>query len=77
MKLLDLKYILVKNEDGIVEGFCSIMPTMEDEFAVVYIYEIHLVEGLFGFVLISFFTPFRLHPLISILEVNQCLSKYY
>ena len=50
MKLLDLKYVLVKNEQGDVEGFCSFMPTYEDGCAVVYIYEIHLALGLQGLV---------------------------
>lgn len=41
MKLLDLKYLLVKKDDQ-VEGFASFMPTYEDDYAVVYLYEIHL-----------------------------------
>lgn len=45
MKLLDLKYLLVKR-DGKVEGFVSFMPTYEDEYPVIYCYEIHLGEEL-------------------------------
>ncbi|KAI9052010.1 hypothetical protein LZ554_004264 [Drepanopeziza brunnea f. sp. 'monogermtubi'] len=49
MKLLDLKYLLVKKaEDGSVQGFMSLMPTYEDGFPVVYCYEIHLSAELRG-----------------------------
>ena len=48
MKLLDLKYILVKNEQLIVEGFLSLMPTYEDGYPVMYCYEIHLSSALQG-----------------------------
>lgn len=54
MELLDMKYLLVKNDDGDVSGFCSFMPTYEDDLAVVYVYEIHLGLGLQGYVLSSF-----------------------
>ncbi|RFU32565.1 hypothetical protein B7463_g3783, partial [Scytalidium lignicola] len=47
MKLLDLKYILVKRE-GQIEGFVSLMPTYEDDYPVVYCYEIHLSTDLQG-----------------------------
>ncbi|KAK0113343.1 hypothetical protein ONS95_013597 [Cadophora gregata] len=47
MKLLDLKYLLVKRDEK-VEGFVSFMPTYEDGYAVVYCYEIHLGEELRG-----------------------------
>jgi len=50
MKLLDLKYLLVKNDAGEVDGFCSFMPTYEDDIAVIYCYEIHLSDSLQGFV---------------------------
>lgn len=53
MKLLDLKYLLVKNPEGKVAGFSSFMPTYEDGYAVVYCYEIHLGLGLQGFVITS------------------------
>jgi hypothetical protein len=48
MKLLDLKYFLVKGEDGKVEGFLSFMPTYEDEYPVIYCYEVHLSSLLQG-----------------------------
>jgi N-alpha-acetyltransferase 40 len=45
MKLLDLKYLLVKRDQE-VEGFVSMMPTYEDDYPVLYIYEIHLSSAL-------------------------------
>jgi hypothetical protein len=50
MRLLDLKYLLVKKDDQ-VQGFCSFMPTVEDEHYVVYCYEIHLAPSLQGHVI--------------------------
>jgi hypothetical protein len=47
MKLLDLKYLLVKR-DNKVEGFVSLMPTYEDGYPVIYCYEIHLSAALQG-----------------------------
>lgn len=47
MRLLDLKYFLVKR-DRKVEGFLSFMPTYEDDYPVIYCYEIHLSVGLQG-----------------------------
>jgi len=47
MRLLDLKYLIVKHGDHI-KGFCSFMPTTEDEYFVIYCYEIHLVPSLQG-----------------------------
>ncbi|CZT13024.1 uncharacterized protein RAG0_16637 [Rhynchosporium agropyri] len=47
MRLLDLKYLLVKRGDEIV-GFLSFMPTYEDEKQVVYCYEVHLGEEVRG-----------------------------
>ena len=45
MKLLDLKYILVKEyEKKEVIGFLSFMPTYEDDYPVIYCYEIHLED---------------------------------
>lgn len=49
MRLLDLKYILVKFNDA-VEGFVSFMPTYEDDYPVIYTYEIHLSTALQGWV---------------------------
>lgn len=50
MKLLDLKYILVKapGSDEVL-GFVSFMPTYEDDHAVIYCYEIHLQPALQGY----------------------------
>ncbi|TVY37972.1 N-alpha-acetyltransferase [Lachnellula occidentalis] len=53
MKLLDLKYLVVKSSPDDkgkeeVQGFASIMPTYEDDIAVLYIYEIHLCSALQG-----------------------------
>ncbi|KAI0421837.1 acyl-CoA N-acyltransferase [Xylaria grammica] len=42
MKSPELRYILVKNPEGIVRGFTSLMPTYEEGEPVVYCYEIHL-----------------------------------
>jgi hypothetical protein len=47
MRLLDLKYFLVKR-DNKVEGFLSFMPTYEDDYPVIYCYEIHLSSALQG-----------------------------
>ncbi|KAH8786965.1 hypothetical protein BGZ57DRAFT_940063 [Hyaloscypha finlandica] len=47
MKLLDLKYLLVKRDSN-VEGFVSLMPTYEDGYPVMYCYEIHLSPALQG-----------------------------
>ncbi|KAH8594696.1 acyl-CoA N-acyltransferase [Bisporella sp. PMI_857] len=47
MKLLDLKYLLVRS-DSQVRGFVSFMPTYEDDYPVIYCYEIHLSPTLQG-----------------------------
>ncbi|KIM97486.1 hypothetical protein OIDMADRAFT_105726 [Oidiodendron maius Zn] len=47
MKLLDLKYFLVKRGSQ-TEGFVSFMPTHEDGYPVIYCYEIHLATTLRG-----------------------------
>ena len=47
MLLQDLKYLLVKHRNEI-KGFCSFMPTTEDEDFVIYCYEIHLDPTLQG-----------------------------
>ena len=52
MKLLDLKYLLVKDGEH-VKAFASLMPTYEDGLRVIYCYEIHLATELQGYV--SFF----------------------
>ncbi|KAI1368243.1 acyl-CoA N-acyltransferase [Xylaria arbuscula] len=46
MKSPELRYILVKNEEGVVRGFTSLMPTYEEGEPVVYCYEIHLTPEL-------------------------------
>ncbi|TQN67395.1 N-alpha-acetyltransferase 40 [Colletotrichum shisoi] len=52
MRSPDLRYILVKDADGDdggkTCGFTSLMPTFEEGEAVVYCYEIHLLEELRG-----------------------------
>ena len=47
MKLLDLKYFLIKDGTMVV-GFVSFMPTYEDGYPVIYCYEIHLSSALQG-----------------------------
>ncbi len=47
MKLLDLKYFLIKQGSKVV-GFVSFMPTYEDDYPVIYCYEIHLSSALQG-----------------------------
>ncbi|KAI1500163.1 acyl-CoA N-acyltransferase [Biscogniauxia marginata] len=48
MKSPDLRYILVKDDKGNVQGFTSLMPTYEEGEPVVYCYEIHLKPELQG-----------------------------
>ncbi|KAL7943234.1 acetyltransferase [Trichoderma barbatum] len=48
MKSPDLRYILVKDGDGIVKGFTSLMPTFENHEPVLYCYEVHLLPELQG-----------------------------
>ncbi|KAH8682758.1 acyl-CoA N-acyltransferase [Xylariales sp. PMI_506] len=42
MKSNELRYILVKDYDGNICGFTSLMPTFEEGQPVIYCYEIHL-----------------------------------
>lgn len=42
MKSPELRYILVRDPDGVVRGFTSLMPTYEEGEPVIYCYEIHL-----------------------------------
>lgn len=44
----DLRYILVKDAAGTIQGFTSLMPTFEEGQPVVYCYEIHLKPELRG-----------------------------
>ncbi|KAI0804452.1 acyl-CoA N-acyltransferase [Xylaria sp. FL0064] len=46
MKSPELRYIVVKNNEGVVRGFTSLMPTYEEGEPVVYCYEIHLAAEL-------------------------------
>ncbi|KAI0466183.1 acyl-CoA N-acyltransferase [Xylaria cf. heliscus] len=46
MKSPELRYILVKDSEGAVRGFTSLMPTYEEGEPVVYCYEIHLKPDL-------------------------------
>jgi len=55
MKLLDLKYFLVKDGEQI-KAFASLMPTYEDGLRVVYCYEIHLATELQGQVFFLLFS---------------------
>ncbi|KAJ9137629.1 Acyl-CoA N-acyltransferase [Coniochaeta hoffmannii] len=48
MKSPDLRYILVKSDEGSLVGFTSLMPTWEEGQPVVYCYEIHLKPHLQG-----------------------------
>ncbi|KAI1492716.1 acyl-CoA N-acyltransferase [Biscogniauxia mediterranea] len=48
MKSPDLRYILVKDGEGNVKAFTSLMPTYEEGEPVVYCYEIHLKPELQG-----------------------------
>lgn len=50
MRSPDLRYILVKDSDGAISGFTSMMPTFENGEPVVYCYEIHLKPELQGLV---------------------------
>lgn len=44
----DLRYILVRDSSSQIQGFTSLMPTLEEGQPVVYCYEIHLKPGLRG-----------------------------
>ncbi len=44
----ELRYILVKDADGCLKGFTSLMPCYEEGQPVVYCYEIHLKPELRG-----------------------------
>jgi ribosomal protein S18 acetylase RimI-like enzyme len=51
MKLLDMKYFLIKKENQVL-GFVSFMPTYEDDYPVIYCYEIHLSSALQRYVIL-------------------------
>lgn len=48
MRHPDLRYILVKDAQAVLQGFTSLMPTIEEGQPVVYCYEIHLKPELRG-----------------------------
>ncbi|CAM1504322.1 Fc.00g019130.m01.CDS01 [Cosmosporella sp. VM-42] len=48
MRSTDLRYIQVKDAEGITKGFTSMMPTIENSEPVVYCFEIHLKPELQG-----------------------------
>ncbi|KAJ9150340.1 N-alpha-acetyltransferase 40 [Pleurostoma richardsiae] len=48
MRSVDLRYIIVRDRAGSVQGFTSLMPTFEEGQPVVYCYEIHLMPELRG-----------------------------
>ncbi|KAL6892721.1 acyl-CoA N-acyltransferase [Trichoderma longibrachiatum] len=48
MKSPDLRYILVRDDQGAVKGFTSLMPTFENHEPVLYCYEVHLTPELRG-----------------------------
>lgn len=50
MKSAELRYILVRDGDGAIRGFTSLMPTYEEGQPVVYCYEIHLKPEMRGLV---------------------------
>jgi hypothetical protein len=50
MKSPELRYIMVKDGQGNVCGFTSLMPTFEEGQPVVYCYEIHLKSEMQGYV---------------------------
>ncbi|KAI3324881.1 acyl-CoA N-acyltransferase [Xylariaceae sp. AK1471] len=87
MKSPELRYILVKNPEGIVRGFTSLMPTYEEGEPVVYCYEIHLKPELqrtgLGRLLMSFLEsvaahtpPVRKIMLTCFLSNQQALTFY-
>jgi hypothetical protein len=75
MKFLDLKYFLVKSNDGKVEGFLSFMPTYEDDYPVIYCYEIHLSPTLQGYVRILYTYPI-IFLIISRTGLGTILMKH-
>ncbi|TGJ82683.1 hypothetical protein E0Z10_g6080 [Xylaria hypoxylon] len=87
MKSPELRYILVKNHEGVVRGFTSLMPTYEEGEPVVYCYEIHLKAELqrtgLGRLLISFLESVASHtpPIKKIMLTcflsNQRALKFY
>ena len=48
MRTLGLRYVLVKDAEGVIQGFTSLLPTYEEGEPVVYCYEVHLKPDLQG-----------------------------
>jgi N-alpha-acetyltransferase 40 len=48
MKSPELKYIIVRDPEGEIRGFTSLMPTYEEFQPVIYCYEVHLKPELRG-----------------------------
>ena len=48
MQTPGLRYVTVRNEDGALCGFTSLLPTYEEGEPVVYCYEVHLKPDLQG-----------------------------
>ncbi|KAI1131866.1 acyl-CoA N-acyltransferase [Nemania abortiva] len=82
-----LRYILVKDSEGIVRGFTSLMPTYEEGEPVVYCYEIHLKPELqrtgLGRLLMTFIESIAAHTppiekimLTCFLKNQKALSFY-
>ncbi|KAK0762228.1 hypothetical protein N5P37_005031 [Trichoderma harzianum] len=69
MKSPDLRYILVKDDGGAVQGFTSLMPTFENHEPVLYCYEVHLLPELQGQVIsLSGLGKHLMNQLITIAE---------
>ncbi|KAI9743553.1 MAG: hypothetical protein M1818_002868 [Claussenomyces sp. TS43310] len=88
MKSTDLKYVLVKKEGASqTSAFLSLMPTMEDDFAVLYCYEIHLapeVQGTgLGSILMNLFeevaekVPLVEKVMLSCFRRNERAVRFY
>ncbi|KAI2638359.1 acyl-CoA N-acyltransferase [Xylaria nigripes] len=81
MRSPDLRYILVKDTEGVIHGFTSLMPTFEEGEPVVYCYEIHLKPMLqrtgLGRLLLSFVESVAVHtPPIKKVMLTCFLSNH-
>ncbi|KAI1746781.1 acyl-CoA N-acyltransferase [Xylaria castorea] len=87
MKSPELRYVLVKNSEGVVRGFTSLMPTYEEGEPVVYCYEIHLKPELqrtgLGRLLMSFLESVAAHTppikkiMLTCFLANQKALAFY
>ncbi|KAI1421504.1 acyl-CoA N-acyltransferase [Xylaria sp. FL1777] len=80
MKSPELRYIVVKDPEGVIRGFTSLMPTYEEGQPVVYCYEIHLTTALqrtgLGTLLMSFLGSVASHtPPIKKIMLTCFLSN--